>query len=57
MRIVLAALAGGLAGALATFLWMLLGKQAPPTVVPAATAVGSALLVSNLLKKKNAPST
>jgi hypothetical protein len=50
MRVVLAVLVGGVAAALATFLWMFFGKHAPPTIVPAVAAAGSAMLVINIGK-------
>ncbi len=55
MRVVLAALAGGMSAGLATVLWMFFGRHVPPTLVPAAAAAGGALLVLSLFKKKAGP--
>lgn len=53
MRIVLAALAAGVAAGAVTVGWMFLGKHSPPTFVPAAAAAAAAVTVSSFGKKKS----
>ena len=49
---VVAGVAGGLAAALVTFLWMFVGGRTPPTIVTALAAAASGSLAAYLVHRR-----